>query len=125
MDLAPTASATRPAVPSTPTGADPAMVKAAREFEAIFVQQLVKVMRQASSASGSGILTGKKTQVYQDLLDEEMARAMAQSGGLGVADFMLRDMVRRQGAGQKKDSSPAPDVPMVMGEANQPPGGAR
>ena len=86
--------------------------------------ELVKAMRQASSASGPGLLTGKKTRAYQDMLDEEMARAMAQSGGLGVADFMLRDMVRRQGAGQKKDSSPAPDAPMVMAEANRPPGGA-
>jgi flagellar protein FlgJ len=125
MDVVPTAAATRPTVPSTPKGADPGMVKAAREFEAIFVQQLVKAMRQASSASGPGLLTGKKTRAYQDMLDEEMARAMAQSGGLGVADFMLRDMVRRKGAGQKKDSSPAPDAPMVMAEANRPPGGAR
>ena len=59
MDLTPTAAATRPTVPSTPKGVDPGMVKAAREFEAIFVQQLVKAMRQASSASGPGLLTGK------------------------------------------------------------------
>ena len=48
MDLTPTAAATRPTVPSTPKGVDPGMVKAAREFEAIFVQQLVKAMRQAN-----------------------------------------------------------------------------
>jgi len=61
MDVAPTAAATRPTVSRTPKGADPGMVKAAREFEAIFVQQLVKAMRQASSASGPDLLTGKKT----------------------------------------------------------------
>ena len=125
MDLTPLGRTPRATVTPATQGADPAMVKAAQEFESIFVRQLVKAMRQASNATDSGILSGKKTRVYQDMLDEEMARALAQHGGLGVADFVMRDMSRRKAVDPKKDSSAPPDVPIVPSEASGLPGGAR
>ena len=125
MDVTRIGGTTRATVAPAPQGADPAMVKAAQEFESIFVQQLVKAMRQASHATGSGILSGKKTRIYQDMLDEEMGRALAQRGGLGVADFVMRDMIRRKAVEQKKDSSSPPDVPIVQAEANRLQGGAK
>jgi flagellar protein FlgJ len=95
---------------------DPAMMQAAQDFEALFVQQLVKAMRQSSEAMGTGILDGQKTKIYRDMLDEQLARAMAQRGGLGIANFVLGDMVRRNAAPTKKDSSAQLDVPMVKAE---------
>jgi flagellar protein FlgJ len=124
MDLSPVRAATGPVVAPSTKGADPEMVKAAQDFEAIFVQQLVKTMRQATTATGTGILSGKKTKIYQDMLDEEMGRALAQHGGLGVADFVLREMIRRKAVDQKNDSSSPPAVPMIPAEANRVQGGA-
>jgi len=123
MGPTPIGGSSRTVASATPQGANPAMVKAAQEFESIFVQQLVKTMRQASEVSGSGgILSGKKTRLYRDMLDEEMAKAVAQQRGLGVADFVLKDMLRRK-ADQKKDSSSPTDVPIVPAEAKKLQGG--
>jgi flagellar protein FlgJ len=125
MDLAPIGGVTGASPASAKKAPAAATIKAAREFEAIFLQQLIQSMRQASPTAASGMLSGKKTRVYQDMLDQEMAKAMARSGGLGIADFMIRDMTRRQGPAAKKDSSPPGGVPMLTAETNQLQGGAR
>lgn len=123
MGPAPIGASSRTVPSPTTQGVTPGMVKAAQEFESIFVQHLVKTMRQASEVHGSGgILSGKKTRLYRDMLDEEMAKAVAQRRGLGVADFVLKDMLRRK-ADQKKDSSSPTDVPIVPAEAKKLQGG--
>lgn len=83
--------------------------EAAREIEAVFVQQLLKTMRQASPVGG--VLSGTGQRVYQDMMDEQLGRAMAKGGGLGLADMLVRDVLRRQ-AGAKNPSSQAPTVPI-------------
>jgi flagellar protein FlgJ len=81
--------------------------ESAREIEAVFVQQLLKTMRQASPG---GPLSGTGQRVYQDMMDQELGRAIAKGGGLGLADMLVRDILRRQGA-EKNPSSEAPQVP--------------
>jgi len=84
------------------------MREAARSFEAIFIQQMVKGMRQAGTAGG---LTGNGPgqQMYQDLADEELARSLSQKGGIGLADYLMRHLAR---PGAKNASSPGPTPPM-------------
>jgi flagellar protein FlgJ len=84
--------------------------EAAREIEAVFVQQLLKAMRQASPRGG--VLSGTGQRVYQDMMDEQLGRAMAKGGGLGLADMLVRDVLRRQGV-QKNPSSEAAAVPIT------------
>jgi Rod binding domain-containing protein len=45
-------------------------------------------------------------------MDEQLGRAIAKGGGLGLTDMLVRDVLRRQGA-TKNPSSPAPAVPMT------------
>ena len=106
-------------VSPTPAAGTPAVSRAeerrlrhsAQEIEAVFVQQLIKMMRQASPG---GVLTGTGQRMYQEMMDEELGKAIAKGGGLGLADMLVRDVLRRQGV-QKNPSSAAAPVPTKAG----------
>ena len=86
------------------------MRQAAREFESIFIGQILKSMRQAS-AHGKTLLSGTGQRVYQDMMDEEFSKAMSQGGGIGLADLLMKDLLRQAGV-TKKASSPPPGGPI-------------
>ena len=100
-----------PEAGATPPAEMARIRKAARDFEAIFLHQMLKAMRQASG-HGKVLLGGTGQKFYQDMMDDELSKAMSQSGGLGLSDLLIRDIVRRQ-AGEKKASSIPPAEPMV------------
>jgi Rod binding domain-containing protein len=64
--------------------------QAAREFEAVLVEQMVKDMRGGGFKS---TLFGKDSgmETYRDMLDGEYVRLMTERGGIGLADFMVRN----------------------------------
>jgi flagellar protein FlgJ len=67
--------------------------RAAQEFEALLLAQMLKTMRRAS---GRGSLFGNTAGqgVWQEVLDEQLALALARAGGIGLAR-MLMDALRR------------------------------
>ena len=99
--------------PAGPTGMTPAAQRqlrdTAQEVESLFLSQMLKTMRQASP-NGRGLLSGQGQRVYQEMMDEQLGRALAKGGGIGLADLLVRDVLRRQGA-TKKTSSETGDVP--------------
>lgn len=58
-----------------------------REFEAIFLQELLKVMRRTVVES-----QGTSKAIYQGLMDQELARLMAKRG-IGLAELMLQRLM--------------------------------
>jgi murein DD-endopeptidase MepM/ murein hydrolase activator NlpD len=61
--------------------------KAAQEFEAIFIAQMLKVMRETIEESG---LTegGFGKSVYTELFDQELSLNLARNGTLGIANLL-------------------------------------
>ncbi len=75
---------------------DPAQEKlrlqrAAREFESLLLEHMVKEMRTAMPKSE---LQGREPgqELFQEMLDGEFVRLMTESGGIGIADFLLRSL---------------------------------
>lgn len=99
-----------PAAGAVPAAEKARIRRAAQDFEAIFLHQMLKAMRQASGP-GKVLLGGTGQKFYQDMMDDELSKAMSRSGGLGLSDLMIRDIVRRQ-PGEKKASSVPPAGPM-------------
>jgi flagellar protein FlgJ len=66
---------------------DPKLLKACAEFEALFISQLLKEMRETIPKSGlmSG---GKGEEIYTYMLDSEIAKEIALNSGLGIASLM-------------------------------------
>jgi Rod binding domain-containing protein len=87
---------------------------AAQDFEAIFLHQMLKSMRQSLPVGGP-LAPGSGQKMVQDMLDDEMARAMARVGGLGLADVLVRDLIRHL-PGAKNPSSPGASEPISRGE---------
>ena len=71
---------------------DPAVLReVAGQFEALFIQQLLKNMREASLGDP---LFGNSDQhdMYQEMMDQQMAVEMASGKGIGLADMLVRQL---------------------------------
>ena len=60
----------------------------AQQFEAIFLQSMLKAMRQANHFDTSS--ESEQTQFYQDMFDKQISLELANKGGIGLAELMLR-----------------------------------
>jgi flagellar protein FlgJ len=65
---------------------------AAQQFEALFVQQMLKTMREAKLADGA--FDSDQSEFYLDLFDKQISLNMAQGRGIGLAD-MIVDQIRQ------------------------------
>ena len=55
----------------------------AEQFEAIFVEQLLKAARQSNLADG--LFDNEEVETYRDMLDKEYAKSIATNTSLGIA----------------------------------------
>ncbi|UCD56539.1 MAG: rod-binding protein [Candidatus Hydrogenedentota bacterium] len=71
---------------------DPRRLRAAsQELEAYFLHVLIREMRK--TIPPNPILNGGKTEeIFQDFLDEEIARELARSNQLGLADLIYKSL---------------------------------
>ncbi len=69
--------------------------KVAKQFESLFVQMMVKQMRQTSL--GEGIFDSDHTRQYQDMYDQQLSLHLSETGGMGIADVLRRQLSQNQG----------------------------
>jgi flagellar protein FlgJ len=67
---------------------DPRMVEAAQGMEAMFLDYMMKVMRETVPKNEMD-LESPATQVYRSMLDSEYAQRAARAGGVGLADQII------------------------------------
>ena len=72
-----------------------AIRQTSEQFEAYFIQQMMKTMRE--SIEKSDLVDGGNMDMYQDLMDKEISLQMVKRGGMGLADMMERQMKQAQG----------------------------
>ena len=72
---------------------------AAQQFEALFIQMMMKSMREATPSSG--LMNSSATDTYQSMLDQQWSQVMA-SRGMGLADVLV-EQLERQGAISKAE----------------------
>ena len=63
----------------------------ANDFEAIFIQQMLKTMRN-TSVNTEIFKKSEGEKVFQSLLDEQYAKVSAKSGRLGLGDMIYRQL---------------------------------
>ncbi len=85
LPLTPAVSATAVHAPG-PTEAQGALTEAARQFEAIFLKEVLKSVEKCGSLGGGGNSSGQN--VYGSMIVDAVATAVAQAGGLGLADVL-------------------------------------
>lgn len=67
-----------------------ALEAAAKQFEAIFVQQMLKSMRDASLAEG--LFDSDESKFYQDMFDKQISLSMTKERGIGLADMIIKQL---------------------------------
>lgn len=70
-----------------------ALPQVAKQFEAIFLQSLLKGMRQANQfISKDNPLSSKNVEFFQDMLDTQMAVSLSNGEGIGLAATMVKQL---------------------------------
>jgi peptidoglycan hydrolase FlgJ len=64
--------------------------KVASQFEALFVQQMFKTMRD--STLNEGLMDNDQTKFYQGMFDQQIALEMTRGQGLGLAEMLVRQL---------------------------------
>ena len=91
---------------------DPAALKeAAKQFESLFTQMLLKSMREANKSFGESMFESEQTEFYQDMFDDQMAVHMSQGKGLGLADMLVRQL---QGTVAQQSPDPVSGSPISL-----------
>lgn len=89
---------------------DPSALKeAAKQFESLFTQMLLKSMRDANRSFGEDSLFGSSQgDMYQDMFDDQIAMQLSKGKGLGLADMLVQQLTR---SGMVKSPDTAAEVP--------------
>jgi flagellar protein FlgJ len=62
----------------------------AGQFESLFINMMLKSMRQASF--GDALFDSNQSKFYRDMSDQQMASDLSANGGLGLQDVILRQL---------------------------------
>lgn len=73
-----------------------------RQFEAFFIHSMLTSMRKASEPLKSDLWDTEALNSYEDMFDSELATTLAKTGGVGVTDWLVDQVV-----GSKFNHSPA------------------
>lgn len=71
--------------------ADAAFAKVAQEFEALFIQMMLKAARDATPEGG--LFDSNELKLYQEMMDSQVALEMAEQGGLGFAPLLQQQLL--------------------------------
>lgn len=107
-------SSTRALAPVNPNAApavapkDPKLIEAAKQFEAVFMRELLKPLEKSTAAMG-GSSTSAGESTYGSMIVDALGDAVAKAGGLGFGDQLVKDLAPRLEAEAKsKATSTAP-----------------
>lgn len=72
---------------------DQALKAAAQQFESLFLNMILKSMREATPQDG--LLDSEQTRMFTGMLDQQLSQSMA-SRGVGLADIMVKQLSSKQ-----------------------------
>lgn len=101
---------------------DAALKDAARQFEVLFMNMLLKSMREATPQDG--MFDSEQTRFYTSMLDQQLSDKLAGSKrGLGLAEIMVRQLQRSSAAAATEGvpGAAGPAQPMALPPATPQP----
>ena len=72
-------------------GGEDNLKEVAAQFESLFIQMMLKSMRDASPAEDE-IFNSDAMKQYRDMMDQQLALDMARKGGVGLADHIVSQL---------------------------------
>ncbi len=90
------------------TNSPEAIQAVSKQFEAVFLDMVMKSMREATPSEG--LMDGEQGKMMQGMLDQQYARTLA-SRGIGLADVLARQL--------SPHATPAPATDRMAGESSR------
>lgn len=84
-----------------------ALEDVAAQFESLFLQQMLKSMRDATMKGG--LFDSSQMDTYQQMADKQVALQLSESGGIGLARALVEQM-QAKGYVPGADADPADDT---------------
>ncbi len=69
---------------------DQALRAAAQQFEAVFMNMMLKSMRDATPQDGA--MDNEQTKMFTGMLDQQLAQNMSSGRGIGLADMLVKQL---------------------------------
>jgi flagellar protein FlgJ len=73
-----------------------AMRESAEQFEALFIQMMLKSMREASSAMKSDLMHNSAQETFEGMYDKEISMQMAKRNALGFSDVVIKNLSQQK-----------------------------
>ncbi|UCJ14693.1 flagellar assembly peptidoglycan hydrolase FlgJ [Pseudomonas sp. MM211] len=88
--------------------------KVAKEFESLFLNEMLKTMRSANEVFGEGnFMNSNEAKTYQDMYDQQLSVTMAgNKNGIGLADVMARQMSKMRNVSDRPNPFAQVDAPV-------------
>ncbi len=67
-----------------------ALRKVAQQFEAVFIDMMLKSMREANT--NDGIFNSDQMKTYQEMFDQQISLTMSNQNAMGIADMLVRQL---------------------------------
>lgn len=80
-----------------------ALNETARQFESLFIQMALKSMREA--VPNVGLTDGKRSQMFRDMYDQQLAVELGKRSSLGFSDLLVRQL-----GGNPSSDNPKPGM---------------
>ena len=98
------------AAPAKADAPDPKLLKAAKDFESIFVRQMLKGLEKTTAAgAGTQASAGEKT--YGSMIVDTLSESIQKAGGLGLADVIAQSMAMSHPSLRAAATPSAPKTP--------------
>lgn len=81
---------------------DDAIDEVASQFESLFVQMMLKSMRDATIEGG--LFDSSRMEMYQSMYDQQVSLQLASQGALGLSDILAEQLDQRQNLEPKQDA---------------------
>ncbi|MDH5517319.1 MAG: flagellar assembly peptidoglycan hydrolase FlgJ [Gammaproteobacteria bacterium] len=92
-----------------------ALKEVAKQFESVFVQMMIKTMRDASVPLQSDLFHSDQTKAYTEMYDKQLGLELSQSNGIGLADVIVRQLSGAQNISNQNNS----DAPLAFVNNNR------
>ncbi len=74
------------------------LVKAAQDFEAVFIGTMLKQMRKSMAGDTPLFGGSQESKMYQEMMDDAVAQQMSRTGSFGLANLLVKSLGPRQPA---------------------------
>lgn len=80
-----------------------ALRESAEQFEGLFIQMMLKSMRDASNVMKTDMFKSNAMETFEGMYDKELSMSMAKRNALGFADVVVRQLSQTQASASTAD----------------------